>query len=364
MQFDIRAISLVKGVTADARIRVSDLIGTEIEFREGVRYSITLPSSAEAFAFLTEPERTLTALAGWARLYRYPEGPNELLHIIAPAEDSNGDLVFYRLDLMQEAKSRRGPKPAVVMSASAVMDFDACASWLIDLSDRWAANPDQGSRQRVMLRPGPLPPERIRVAWVGPELLSNIHMGHRLAAIGAVYGANILHVGPRGYRETKATLAGLSLDAAVVCRQFAPRIGAEAIPERIPENLIHFCDSTAREDLEQQLRTWIEVCHEQFDNENLERANDEQQVLLAIMLRAMLSHSKIGPFNHCPKETVLKSVRARRLNVPVAEMILNQNSEIHQDTRQSDAIFLWKDHNDGRQYFLNSRRIEHIKTLV
>ena len=78
----------------------------------------------------------------------------------------------------------------------------------------------------------------------------------------------------------------------------------------------------------------------------------------------MLSHSKIGQFKHCQKATVLRRVRARHLNVAVAERVLEENSEAFQDTKSSNALFLWKEHNDGRQYFLNPQEVEKVKVMV
>jgi hypothetical protein len=86
--------------------------------------------------------------------------------------------------------------------------------------------------------------------------------------------------------------------------------------------------------------------------------------MLALMVRGMLGHSKIGQFNHCQKATVLTTVRARHLNVAIAETILDENSQAHQSTKESDALFLWKEHNDGRQYFLNPRQVQNAKDLV
>ena len=78
----------------------------------------------------------------------------------------------------------------------------------------------------------------------------------------------------------------------------------------------------------------------------------------------MLSHSKIGQFKHCQKATVLTGVRARHLNVAAAGRILDENSEVFRDTKSSSALFLWKEHNDGRQYFLNPQEVEKIKALA
>jgi proteic killer suppression protein len=102
---------------------------------------------------------------------------------------------------------------------------------------------------------------------------------------------------------------------------------------------------------------------EAFDIQLMD-ARVQAENLLAIMLRGMLSHKKIGKVNHCQKATVLAPVRARRLNASIAEGILEKNSEAFQDTRKCSALLLFKEHNDGRQYFLNPHRVEEIKALV
>jgi hypothetical protein len=124
------------------------------------------------------------------------------------------------------------------------------------------------------------------------------------------------------------------------------------------------CASETQNDLEGQVRAWIEVASESLALKAETNPADEDDVLLAIMLRGMLSHTKIGPFNHCQKTTVLTGVRARRLHVARAEGILDRNAESYQDTRDSDCLFLFKDHNDGAQYFLNARLVEEAKRIV
>ena len=135
------------------------------------------------------------------------------------------------------------------------------------------------------------------------------------------------------------------------------------MPEHIGSHLIHVCESSDIQGLEEQIRTWIHIIQQSIANE-AECPEDEDEVLLKIMLRGMLSHSKIGPFNHCQKTTLLTGVRARHLNVAFAEDIVDRNTEQFQDSSESDALFLFKDHNDGRQYFLNPKRIGDIKRML
>jgi len=190
-------------------------------------------------------------------------------------------------------------------------------------------------------------------------------MPMRLRAIGQVYGAEILHVPPRSYRDVTARIAGASpLDAAIICSHFAPYITVDAVPKNVGRERVHLCGSTSRSEMEQQVRGWIEVVTAEVETERHDQAADEDQMLLNIVLRGMLSHSKIGQFKHCQKATVLKGVRARHLNVANAERILNENSELFQDTKSSTALFLWKEHNDGAQYFLNPQKVEEAKAMV
>jgi hypothetical protein len=363
MKFNIRAIALVDSVSADARVELADFVGKRIEFRAGVTYSITLPKSKEEFAALGEPERLLTGLSAWARVYRYPDEDGEKIHVLAPYDDEAGGLGFYRLDFKQ-LMARHGPRPAVEILGMAVMTYDETATWLIDLAYNWALKPDQKARQFCLVRPGPIQSNPVRLAWVGPEIVGNIETSHRLDAIAQVYGADIVSVAPRSFRDVEARLAGvLPLHGVVVCQRYAPYITDNAVHISVDRSLIHFCNSVAMPDLEIQARTWIEICEQAIEIERKQRPVDETKLLLAIMLRGMLSHAKIGQFNHCQKQTLLTGVRARRLNVAVAEGILDQNSEAHHDTKDSGALFLWKEHNDGKQYFLNPSRVEQCRIL-
>jgi hypothetical protein len=365
MEFNIRAISLVESIPADARVGVDELIGQEIEFRTGIRYSLKLPKTSELFCRLVEPERTLTALGGWARVYRSPGPDGENIHVLASADNDDGELVFYRLDFMQPPKPRNGPRPIVQIIGSAVLPPDECAAWLIEFAYDWLSRPEEKERHFVISRPCPVRPRRMRLAWVGPADLDGLSMSDRLAAIGSVLGVEIVRVSPSSYRHVQNRLAGsLPLDSIIICRGHAPYINEGVVPSGVSTERIHFCDSADRLEIEQQVTTWIDLCDQQAQNEQVERTPETEGILLAIMLRGMLSHSKIGQFKHCQKETVLKGVRARHLNVAAAARILDARSEIYQDTRESEAFFLWKDHNDGRRYFLNPRRIEDIKTFI
>ncbi len=196
-------------------------------------------------------------------------------------------------------------------------------------------------------------------------MIDDCFMPELLNSIGKVYGAEILHVPPRTYRDTQARLAGLlPLHAAVVCRHFVPHITVDAIPHQLPVGLICFCDGSELEVVQDELKMWIELCHQDVENRRPERTADKRALLLAIMIRGMLSHSKIGQFSHCQRQTVLTGVRARHLDCSAADNILDANSEPYMDGTDSDALFLWKEHNDGRQYFLNPRRVVESRTLA
>jgi hypothetical protein len=365
MDFNIRAISLAESIAADARCAVGDLLGKEITFRGGESIVLTLPAEATHFGDLIEPERLLTALTGWTRVFRYPEDDGDSIHVLAVADSLDEGILFYRIDLRQvPPPSRRARRPTAQIVGGAVMTYEECAGWLIDLSSKLAARPDEVQLQRILQRPRQLKPKPIRVAWVGPEILHGVAMPARLQAIGRVYGVEIVHVAPRRYPQVAAQLReSLPLDAAIICDHFAPYIDVSVVPEKVRQELVHVCNSKTRPGLEEQVRTWADLALQEVEKDRHQQAVDEGQTLLKIMLRGMLSHSKIGQFSHCQKATVLTGVRARRLNVPLAEEILDRNSEVFRDTK-SEHLFLWKEHGDGRQYFLNPQKVESIQGIV
>ncbi|MGP0021297.1 MAG: hypothetical protein ACLPHP_22195 [Candidatus Sulfotelmatobacter sp.] len=365
MDFNIRAISLVEGVSADARVDVGSVLGKEVQFRAGLPYSIKLPDDASKLARLPDAEKLLTALDGWARVYVHPADNAQMIHVLAPAENTDGEIVFYRLDLMQQRRSRRGPKPSVEAVGGAVMTYEECATWLMELSANWRANPAHKNHRFVRSRACGIKANKFRLAWVIPEVVGGRAIRERLLAIGDAYGVDIVHVPPRDFNDTKGRLAKLlPYDGVVICRHFAPHITGGAVPQKVPVELIHFCDSVGLPDLEAQIRVWVEVVAEELESRRQYQLVDEEEFLLALMVRAMVSHSKIGEFSHCPRETVLKVVRARHLNVPAADRVLDKNCEQHEDTKTSASLFLWKEHHDGRQYFLNPKRVGEIKPVT
>jgi hypothetical protein len=366
MDFNIRAISLVEGLPLGARIDVvRDILGKEIFFRAGLSYSIKLPDDIGKFGEVQEPERLLTALSHWARVYVYRDGDVEKIHVLAPSEAEDGDVEFYRLDFQQQQKSRRGPRPSVELIGGAVLSYEECGTWLMDLATKWRADAARKNQRFVVSRPSMIKLNQIKLAWVVPEVVEDRSVRDRLLSIGEVYGVDIVHVLPRDYEDTKGRLAkSLPYNAAVICTHFAPHITAEAVPIAVPRELIHFCNSVSLADLEGQIRVWIEVVAEELESRRQYESVDEEKFLLGLIVQAMVSHSKIGEFSHCPKETVLKVIRARHLNVPAAERVLDQNTKQHESTKTSDSLFLWKEHHDGRQYFLNPKRMAEVKPPV
>ena len=358
MEFDIRAISLVESVAADARRSVDNLVGQRIVFSAGLSYSITLPANPENFMRIPKPERTLCALDTWARLYRYPDDAGDVIHVLAHAETESEDLAFYRIDLMQPRGTRSGPRLPVEILGGQIMDFDCCTEWLIKFAADRAARADEALRLFTLSRPAKLAPSPVRIAWVGPEILGGVHAPIRLAVVGKVFGAEIFHIPTLPFRDAQNHLTRkLPLDAVLICRRSAAHLNANAVPQKVPRDLIFFYDGNSAPELEQMIHQAIFACRNQI----VRHAGAESQLLLKLMARAMLSHDKIGQFNHCPKETLLKCIRARRMNVPAAERIIDENSEVYLGTKESEAMFLWKAHNDGRQYFLNPSRVEQTR---
>jgi hypothetical protein len=364
MDFNLQAISLADGVAMGASIPVPEMLGRNIEFRAGVSISVTLPASMGDFASLPDPEKLMPVLTNWARVYRFPQAEADQLHVLAPAETDEGELEYRRLELLQP-RSRRGPRLPASIAGGAIMNGDECARWLVELAMLFAANPQSKQLQTILARPRLPKPGQMRLAWIGPELVDGRAMGARLNAIGSVLGAQIISIPPRSFHDARERLEKAKpIDAVVICRHYAPYISLQAVPESVSGELIHECDSVNSDDLENQVRAWIEISEDAIASRIKADQASEPNLLLAIMLRGMLSHSKIGPFNHCQKTTVLTGVRARRMNVPRAEAILDDNTESYEETRDSGSLFLFKGHNDGPQYFLNPRRVEEAKGII
>ncbi len=370
MDFNIRAISLAeRSVDHAARIDVVSCLGKEIEFKKGITVRITLPATEEEFANLPRPEQLLAALENWARLYQYPANPDrpqddKLIHVLATVEvdNENDDIIFYRLDLKQPHRGKNSLRPPVEILGGAIMSFEECNAWLVRLVERLSNV--HLSKRTILVCPPFLKLKNLHMHWVGPEVLSGINLPKRLAALATVSGWEIVHIGPQSFRHVKSHLAKADkIDAIFICSRYAPYISSAVAPATVPPELIFACDRDPVEEIQADTLASISLAEEELAN-RAPAPGEEGQELLALMLRQMLSHAKIGQFKHCPKATVLKCVRARRMNVPLAERMINEYSDGYHDTKTGEALFLWKEHNDGRQYFLNPQKVEAAKALV
>jgi len=203
------------------------------------------------------------------------------------------------------------------------MDYDQCAEWLVNLAHTRAVNTDFVQQFQCISRPHmPLRPD-IRLTWIGPTIVDGQSMTARLVATGQVYDAAIPHVAPISFAHVQAQLRNLApLNSVIICSHFAPYITGDAVPDCVSRDLIHVCGSSMRGELEQQVRTWLDITAPTIRaTKESGLAEEQNAVLLRVMLQGMLSHSKIGVNNHCPKETVLRRIRALHLNAASAEQI-------------------------------------------
>lgn len=364
MRFNIRAISAANKIPADARVSVPSLLGARIEFRTGAVLRIALPGELQDFQTLASAERTLNVVDRWSRVFRSPINDAVVLNVLGTTTDESGATLFYRLDALQYTQ-RKGPAPPVQLVGDAIMTYEECANWLIELSQSWASRPDQAQQQIALIRPSGYTPEKVRMAWIGPETVDNVQIASRLKAIGTVYGAEIVHVLPRGVKEVAAKVSGaLPLHAVVVGRNFARHVTEDSIPEQVKRKYILLCESTTWDGLEGQIRAWVEATAEQVIADKHELQADEDSIILGLMLKGMLSHSKIGQFSHCDQTEVLTAVVAQKYSVKRAQELLAGNSEQFRDSKESEKLFLWKTHNDGAQYFLNPQKVNDVKMFV
>jgi hypothetical protein len=189
-------------------------------------------------------------------------------------------------------------------------------------------------------------------------------MTNRLLAIGKVYGAQLIHILPYSFPHVRARLREeMPLRGVIVSRHYGPHLSDAIIPPGLEEATL-FCDSDDRPGLESQITSWIELVTEQLGSRDGTHTSTEKEIVLALMLRGMMSHSKIGQYSHCDRTTVLTAIRARKMNVAAAEELLDLHCDQYQETKESSAFLLWKDHNDGRQYFINPKKVEEIKRLL
>src|SRR5579863_9167289 len=253
MDFDIRAISLVQAIAPQVRVELEKLPGSEVEFRRGIHLAVRLPEKLPETAAIVDPARNLTALFNWARVYRYPTLGGEALHILAPADADDGELAFFRVDFHQPPTPRRGLRPAADLIGCSSMSYEVCAAWLIDLAFHRAKNPDMAQRFLILAQPCPVQLARLKLACLCPVSLGKHQLASRLAAIGHVYGAEVVHLNPRGYRDAAVLLArALPLESVLVSRSYFPYLTEEAVPAAVSRELIHFCDSDDPVGIEKQ----------------------------------------------------------------------------------------------------------------
>jgi hypothetical protein len=363
MEFNIQALCAAESVESSTRVLPRDVLGTEFEFRSGISFKIAFPELLESFPGTTDIDKLLCSIFHWNRVYRYPENDNLRLHTIALADGAENEIEFYRLDFLQPPpQSRRGLRPPIEVTGGKVMSYQECVDWLISLCDDLSSIP--ANKKLILQNPRLVKPVQIRVAFVGVDHLDGEPLLRRVTSIGAVYGAEIVHISPAGFVDTKARLASrFPFDAAILVRHRNPHLSVDLFPASLNRNMVYECIGFNPSVILEEIEACIELFVSDF-NTRLESPVDDDDLLLKIVLRGMLSHSKIGQYMHCSKDQALTGIRARRLNVPKASRLLDENSEKFQDNKDSDKLLLFKPHNDGDQYFINPRRVPEAKALA
>ena len=344
----------------DPSVDFAEFCGKEHRFFHGVEQRILLPPSPAGFAVFERDPKLVLSIECWCRLFRYP-GPGiqnfELVASICTGDSLRFDII--RFSQPDPAKGRRAP---VVFLDARSLDREQVTEWLIDLAARHFGRRD--GRNMVMQRPpvvaAPLP----RLAWVGEPILGGADARPLAVAIGRVFGAEIRHLYPGSFPGTMVSLQREGpFDAVYLDASVTAKFGDAVVPLGVPKTMVFCGDVPTFDAVSLDLRGASEVVAAEARSARLKGISEEDQLMCA-MIRPMLVHWKIGQFSHCSRETLLTTVRARRLNVPFAEQLLDRNSEQFSDTGESDQIFLWKAHNDGDQYFLNPRRIAACRALV
>jgi hypothetical protein len=292
--FSIRALSLAESLPPGTSTSVTDVLGAEFEFRRGISVALTLPSEPQAFAGLGENTfRLLSALKGWARVYKYPNNNGHTIHVVATAEEASGDVEFYRLEFWQRRKLR-GPRPPVEIVGGEVMNREQCVRWLVNLADKRATENFTPQFQSIVRWPIPRLVPDIRLGWVGPEVRDERLMSQRLFAIGQVYDAVLLQIPPKSFPHVQAQLRlAAPLHTVIICTQLAPHVNRDAIPDDVPAKLIHECNSASRVDLEQQIITWLDIAIPEIRGTLLAAVPaNEDELLLGVILQGMLSHEQ------------------------------------------------------------------------
>jgi hypothetical protein len=342
----------------DSCVDLAEFYGKEFTFFHGVEQRILLPSSQVEFAAFDSNPKLLRSIDCWCRLYRYP-GPG-IQNFALVASICIGEEIKFDIIRFAQKDGKKGKRSPIVFEEARSLDRKQLEEWLITLATTHFRNRD--GRNMVMQRPpvvaSPLP----RIAWVGQPILAGTDLRINANAIGSVYGTEIVHLYPSSFRGTMSDLKDLgSLDAVYLDASVAIKFGDSVVPDAVPRGMVF--KGQPLESVSDDLRAVSELVSDKARSVRLRELSEEDQVL-CVMIRPMLSHSKIGQFSHCDRETLLSTVRAKRLNMPLAEQLLTDNSEKYSDTEQSGRIFLWKAHNDGDQYFLNPRRVADCRNLV
>jgi hypothetical protein len=98
------------------------------------------------------------------------------------------------------------------------------------------------------------------LAYVGHRRLAPAGAVFGVFASGQVYDAVLFPVAPISFAHVQAELKlAAPLHSAIICSSYAPYMTSEVVPGAVPRELIHFCQSSKREDLEQQVRTWLDI---------------------------------------------------------------------------------------------------------
>lgn len=360
---DFNANSIAESCVALPQVRCVDLAefyGKAYTFFHGIEQRILLPSSEAEFAVFGPDPRLLLSIESWCRLFRY-SGPG-IQNFELVASICTGDSLRFDVISFTQPDPKKGRRAPVTFQDARSLDHNDLTDWLIDLVACHFSNHD--TRNMVMQRPPVIASPSPRLAWVGEPILGGVDVRINAGAIGRVCGADIRHVYPRTFRGTMADLKGLgALDGVYLDSSVATKFGDSVVPGDVARGMIFVGKEITVDTVSSDLRTASELLSDQARSTRLAGIVEEDRLLCA-MIRPMLAHSKIGQFSHCSRETLLTTVRARRLNVPLAERLLDENSEQFADTVQSDQIFLWKAHNDGDQYFLNPRRVPDCRALV
>ena len=362
MDFNIRALCMARAIQPNASVSLRELVGTRIEFKSGHCIRVQIGSIDDQVFSEPGAEQILASLHEWARVYRYSVNGGHAFHVLALDESGEDEPQIFRVDMWQPpVKSRRSPPEPVTIKAAVAMTISATVAWLCKLARNWAPT---GSGTLVLQQPKLPRPRQPRIVVVGAPVLAGWSLSNEVFAIGRVLGAEIIFVKATDFRETRFRVFGhTALQGAILICAESPHISEGVLPASMDEAVIFQCEATEPDRIAQEVATAVELVIEHLDTCR-QTPPDEDALLLKLMLRSMRAHSKVGKFLHCPRETVLRVIRARRLNVPKAEELLTENSEKFSQTKEGQSYFLWKAHHDGDQYFLNPKLIQAIDALI